>query len=277
MSPSAVEVALGRLFIVFEQAFELALRDEGPQVYERLFDPGARLRGRHDRLGIEAVRDALDLLVLRKGKPERIDAVFTKSYRQRSWGGEESRSGKGSDTEHTSSIRGHLPAPLRELDVRIFLDAPCGDFNWMKQIDLGRTKYIGVAIVPEMIAEDIRKYRDDSREFRILDLTKGPVPLADLILCRDCLVHLSFRDSFAAIRNFKSSGSEYLLTTTFPGVPRNEDGPTGGWRPLNLELPPFLFPEPIRTIREDDIEQRFVGLRRSLGLWRLRDLALPKG
>jgi len=214
-------------------------------------------------------------LVLRKWKPEPIGSVFTKTYRERSWGGEQSRSGKGSDTEYTSSIRGYLPALLRELDVRIFLDAPCGDFNWMKQVDLGRTKYSGIDIVLEMIAEDIRRYRDESREFRILDFTKGPVPRADLILCRDCLVHLSFRDSFAAIRNFKSSGSEYLLITTFPGVRRNEDVPTGGWRPMNLEVAPFLFPEPIRAIREDDTEQRFVGLRRSLGLWRLQDVPLP--
>ena len=36
-----------------------------------------------------------------------------------------------------------------------------------------------------------------------------------MILCRDCLVHLTFDDARAALQNLRRSGSKYLLTTTF--------------------------------------------------------------
>jgi hypothetical protein len=60
-----------------------------------------------------------------------------------------------------------------------------------------------------------------------LDLTKDRLPKVDLILSRDALVHLSSRDCLAALANFKSSKSQYLLMTTFPAVIKNEDILTG--------------------------------------------------
>lgn len=81
------------------------------------------------------------------------------------------------------------------------------------------------------------------------------------MLCRDCLVHLSFVDIVRALNNIKRSGISYLLTTTFPDCDRNEDTVTGDWRVLNLERPPFSFTEGGREFRD-----------KSLGLWLVRDL-----
>jgi hypothetical protein len=46
-------------------------------------------------------------------------------------------------------------------------------------------------------------------------------------------------------------------------VRENADVETGGWRSLNLELPPFSLPRPERLIVED------AGAGKCLGLWRL--------
>lgn len=75
----------------------------------------------------------------------------------------------------------------------------------------------------------------------VADITVNPLPTADLILCRDCLVHLSFAHIDAALANFRASGARWLLTTTFPMIEENVDCEDGDWRALNLTLPPFCW------------------------------------
>ena len=101
-------------------------------------------------------------------------------------------------------------------------------------------------IVPELI-DKAQKYSSHQVQFRVGDIVRSDLPKADLILCRDCLVHLSYKDIFECLHNFRRSGSTYLLTTTFPGqVRRHWNIATGMWRPIDLERPPFNFPKPLR-------------------------------
>jgi hypothetical protein len=93
------------------------------------------------------------------------------------------------------------------------------------------------------------------------------VPRADLVLCRDCLVHISHRNVAKALRNIIASGSDFLLTTTFVERTENTDIIIG-WYPINLQLPPFSWPAPIMLIDEGSSEQA----DKRLGLWDLRAL-----
>ena len=137
---------------------------------------------------------------------------------------------------------------------------------------LGIDEYIGADIVPDLIARNRERYGTDQVQFRSLDLTRDKLPRVDVILCRDCLIHFSFRHVDAAIRNFKRSGSTYLLTNSYPAWRENKNIRTGDFRPLNLTLPPFDFPSPLRQINEKHPEEdaRFFG--KILGLWKLSDL-----
>jgi hypothetical protein len=101
---------------------------------------------------------------------------------------------------------------------------------------------------------------------------QDPLPEADLLLCRDCLVHLSFADIGRALSNVLRSGLPYLLTTTFPECEVNEDIVTGDWRPLNLELEPFGFPPPSELLNERCSEAGGLFADKSLGLWQLAEL-----
>ena len=78
----------------------------------------------------------------------------------------------------------------------------------------------------------------------MLDCTRDPLPAADLLFCRDCLVHLSFADIRRTLANLQASDISCLLTTTFPGAEANEDIVTGDWRVLDLERAPFHLPPP---------------------------------
>ena len=70
------------------------------------------------------------------------------------------------------------------------LDVPCGDFYWMRLVPLD-VDYTGGDIVSDIVARNQAQYGDERRRFLRLDLLQDPLPAADLIFCRDCLVHLS--------------------------------------------------------------------------------------
>jgi hypothetical protein len=198
--------------------------------------------------------------------------VFTEIYQNNYWGDTNSVSGVGSNFEQTEMVRLFLPTLVKDLEIHRLLDVPCGDFFWMKEVDLRSVSYTGGDIVEALIATNLKKYAGENRQFLVLDILQDKIPTSDLIFCRDCFVHFSFKDAFNAIHNFSSSGSKYLAATTFPQRDRNKDILTGQWYPINLQLPPFNFPEPIQIINENFTLKDGAYRDKSLGVWRISDL-----
>ena len=165
-----------------------------------------------------------------------------------------------------------LPVVFADLNIRTVLDVPCGDFNWMKLVEMGNVDYTGSDIVAELIRKNAQQYENKNIRFRQLNLIEDELPKVDLIFCRDCLVHFSYKDVFRALGNMCSSGSMYLLTTTFTDRRDNRDIATGQWRPLNMELAPIALPPPLRTINEECTEIDGAFKDKSLALWRLADI-----
>lgn len=198
-----------------------------------------------------------------------MEDFFSNVYHHNLWLDAESVSGPGSRLSETARIREHLPSLLNKLKAKSLLDAPCGDFHWMQHVELGVEEYIGADIVPDLIARHQQQFEDPGRKFIAIDLTLDELPRVDVILCRDCLTHLSYENAFKALRNFKTSGSRYLLTTTYTERQINVDIATGGWRPLDLQLPPFSFPAPLEIINENCSEGNGQYADKSLALWEL--------
>jgi glycosyltransferase involved in cell wall biosynthesis len=208
-------------------------------------------------------------------RAKNLGEVFHKVYSTNFWRSTESRSGTGSDLTQTAEIRRRLPEILRQFGIRTMLDIPCGDFHWMKEVDLD-LEYIGADIVEDLIRHNQDLFSSSKRRFNVLDITKDSLPAVDMVFCRDLLVHLSYADAFAALRNLRASGSNYLLTTTFTRRPCNFDIPTTGeWRPLNLQLEPFKFGEPLLLLNEKCTQGDGSWWDKSLGLWRISDLDIP--
>jgi hypothetical protein len=203
-------------------------------------------------------------------KPVRLD--FDEIYRRNTFGSNESHSGEGSELHATSVLRAELPAIFAHLGVRSVLDLPCGDFNWMKRVDLRGCRYIGGDIVAEIVAKNMAAHTDATHTFQHLDLVKGDLPKCDLVFCRDCLVHLPYEDISKAIANVRRSGATWFASTTFVRRTQNSEL-FGVWRPLNLELSPFHFPKPAQLLNEgywqagaDDFSDK------SVGFWRVSEL-----
>lgn len=162
------------------------------------------------------------------------ETIFSEIYRKNHWGSDEPVSGTGSVLEQTEAIIKELPPLLKELGATSILDIPCGDFNWMQQVDLRGIDYIGAEIVQELVQKNKETYESSSVRFEHLNLLQDELPAVDVIFCRDCLVHFSFKDIDRALQNICRSLAKYLLTTTFIERSKNVDIATGQWRPLNL-------------------------------------------
>jgi hypothetical protein len=196
--------------------------------------------------------------------------IFTYIYEQQRWGRRESVSGPGSTLQYTENIRREIPNLVQRFNLRVVLDAPCGDYHWFRLIPrVNGFTYIGGDIVSALVQRNQEAYGSTTTRFIELDIITQPIPSADIWLCRDALFHLSNKQVFKTLANLLRSDVCYLLTSSFPNSVENKDIPTGYFRHINLELPPFSLGIPMASI-DDWIEGWPV---RKLCLWERATLA----
>jgi hypothetical protein len=208
-------------------------------------------------------------------------SFFQSVYRDNLWDSGESRSGQGSELAYTATLRTELPALLQQLGVQSMLDLPCGDFNWMQHVDLSGIQYVGADIVPEIVNDNQAKFGNAQRRFICADVVEDALPEVDLIFCRDCLIHFSFRLIGSALKAMLAGKARYLLLTHDdiliryePNGGKNQDleAPASGvnymYRPINFTLPPFSFPPPVHLIKEEALWDGY----KTMALWRTEDL-----
>lgn len=174
-----------------------------------------------------------------------LGTAFSLIYKARWWdAGGESASGPGSTLEFTQAFRLRFERFLQERKVSTLFDAPCGDWNWMKELrPPASMRYIGGDVVPQLVAQLREQYENADRRFVSFDITRDKFPDADLWLCRDCLAHLSNSDVKKALSNFRRSQIHFALISNYVGQAPNEDIVSGGFRPLDLTQPPFCMPK----------------------------------
>lgn len=198
--------------------------------------------------------------------------VFTDLYKNNGWSGKESVSGPGSDYEQTKFLIPELNVMLKFLNIKSMLDVPCGDFNWMKKVDLNKISYHGGDIVEPLIKNNIKKYESNNIKFSVIDLVNDDLPTVDLIMVRDCLVHLPTNDVIKALINIKNSNSKYFLTTNFlwNHQEANQEIKVGEWRRINLQKEPYNFDYPQRIVIEGNIQSN--DRDKTMSLWRVKDI-----
>ena len=217
-------------------------------------------------------RVACESYVKYRLKSRKTEEVFVDIYKRNAWGGADSVSGNGSDAYQTRLVVRELPSLLRQFQISTMLDIPCGDYHWMKFVDLDGIVYTGADIVSELVEKNNVRHANSRVNFQKLDLVKDKLPAVDLVFCRDCLVHLCYEDLFSGLKNICYSQAKYLLTTTFPARACNRDILTGQWRPLNFEVSPFMFPKPLAIIVEGCTEGSGAYGDKSLGLWSVDEI-----
>lgn len=203
-----------------------------------------------------------------------LQEIFTRIYETNYLLSSYSRSGLWSNLLAAIAMRNRLYPLCVDLGITTFLDLGCGDHYWMQTIDFGDIEYIGVDIVPQIIAINRQYFEAHKWTFLHLDATKDPLPKVDLILCRDVLTELCYEDARAVLRSCKASGSKYLLVTMHPEVKQNKDHPSGLHGQYNLMRAPFNLPEPLTYINEASHAPHSWFEIKDLCLWNLDEIEL---
>ena len=233
----------------------------------------------------ELIRDSITKLGLsrahlriRRATGQNVDHLFRPTlaerfsaiYQNRVWLNDRpsgSLSGLGSELVNTDRIRRALQPLLTELNTQTLLDVGCGDFLWMKEMNLD-CQYIGIDVVEDVITANDRVYASETRIFQKLDATIDALPKADTVLCREVIFHLCFADIWRLLANIKRSQAVFLIATNDPSLRYNADIVSGDFRLLNLHRAPFYLPSPNLSIPDDRLSPG-----RTLSVWKTSELA----
>jgi len=98
-------------------------------------------------------------------------------------------------------------------------DAPCGAMVWTQRFitdirqQVPRFRYHGIDVVAHVVEANKAKFaRDPLTEIHIGDMTSDPIPEGfDMILSRDALQHLTFKQIHGALRRFAESDAAWTV------------------------------------------------------------------
>ena len=124
------------------------------------------------------------------------------------------------------------------MGVKSVIDAGCGDWNFSSAIDWGDASYLGVDIASDVVETARKKHEKGSIKFQVGDITEE-LPAADLLISKDVLQHLSNDLIQKFIRNNLKKGKYKWVILTNDRSSTNQDIKTGGYRGIDLSLPPF--------------------------------------
>ena len=216
---------------------------------------------------VKKLKFFFDFLIISslKGK-NKFSYIYKNSYWQNKING--SKSGSGSNDSSTKNITYALNKFIYEKKIKSILDIPCGDWNWMKKINLDNISYLGCDIVDEAISENNRNFSSNNIKFETKNIISDKLPDAELIIVRDLLVHLEDKDILNVINNIKRSRFNFLAITSYDHTLQNSKGTVDdNWRPLNLTIEPFNLREPDLKLDDscDDTEDEKI---KKLFVWK---------
>jgi SAM-dependent methyltransferase len=177
--------------------------------------------------------------------------IFDKIYENSYWG---NGSGGGSSPEATQPYKIFLENFIRQHDIKSVVDLGCGDWQFSQFLDFGGATYIGIDACKSVIKNNQQSFSRSGVSFANLPKDYNELPSADLLVCKDVLMHLStkeVKDVLSILRNFKYA----LITNDVPCVPTfgetllklrslyspvvNREIKTGDYRTLDPTQHPF--------------------------------------
>ncbi len=167
--------------------------------------------------------------------PANLKSTFETIYDGNVWRG---GSGAGSDLQNAALYVAYIQHLVDQSDVRTIVDLGCGDWRFSQYLDLRNCDYLGVDIVPSLVATNTAKYGKAHVRFQAADITAFDVPPCDLLLCKDVMQHVS-NAHVQAILERSAVASLAVFTNDYH--PANDDCVNGSTRPLDITAPPFSF------------------------------------
>lgn len=166
--------------------------------------------------------------------------TFDRIYAKDLWNG---GSGTGSTEETTRQYRAYLQQFLAANRIKSVIDVGCGDWQFSQYIDWSGVDYLGIDVSSVVLA-NTKKFTRPGVAFQEMDVTRNPLPSADLLVAKDVLQHWGNDDIIAFLPKLKSCRAA-LITNGFTEAAMaklNRDIRTGNWRPIDLQQAPFNWP-----------------------------------
>lgn len=168
------------------------------------------------------------------------DTVWDVIYQENKW---DNGSGPGSLPEKTIEYRNMLESFMKEHKIKTVLDIGCGDWQFSKLIDWGDVKYTGIDCVKDMIDKNKELYKQDGREFILMNVIKEPDKLreykVDLIIMKDVLQHWPVNEIYKIIGIVRKCTKYILITNCCNQGDEGDDINFGGFRPLSHKKKPL--------------------------------------
>jgi hypothetical protein len=192
-----------------------------------------------------------------------LQKYFNQTMINNSWGSNESVSGPGSEKNSPLvkdciiCIVDFINKFLNDKQTIVISDIPCGDFNWinilLKQI-LEKTNCKTIKYYAYDICEKLEekfntmdKIDNVTYQFQVFNAVTDISVKADIILCKEMFIHLSYLHIDNCLSNFKKSGSTFLVCSDSNNIENKDINyiSFGECRHVSLMLPPFNLPEPL--------------------------------
>jgi SAM-dependent methyltransferase len=160
-----------------------------------------------------------------------VSETFQRIYHTKAWGdnGELFCSGTGSSGQVAELYCEFVIEFIREHQVQSVVDLGCGDFAIGRRImEATGIRYTGLDVVPELIEHHKNTVVGVDANFLCVDITKEPLPSADLCLVRQVLQHLSNQEIAKALMNLRAFRWT-LISEDVPAHPKlfNRNKPHG--------------------------------------------------
>jgi SAM-dependent methyltransferase len=170
------------------------------------------------------------------GDPDIFDKIYENSY----WG---KGSGGGSSPEATEPYKIFLENFIRQHDIESIVDLGCGDWQFSQFLDFGSATYFGIDASKNVIANNQRSFSRKGVSFANPPKDYNLLPSADLLACKDVLMHLStkeIKDILSILPKFKYA----LITNDIPCV--------SGFGEILLKLQNLFSPVVNKEIKTGD-------------------------
>ena len=159
-----------------------------------------------------------------------VAETFGEIYEKNAWGGAKGEfySGDGSGAEYADAYAEAVRQFIRENKIGRVVDLGCGDFRVASKFVSKDIHYTGCDVVFSLVRHLNETYKNETTEFRCVNIVEDALPDGDLCLIRQVLQHLSNAEIAKVLQNAEKF--TYLIITEHYPSPHKEFVP-------NLDIP----------------------------------------